>query len=784
MPTVNQPPQVLQVLQVIHKHRARRAAARNAPAQRALRVGGWMLAAVSVATSLVTLAALPLYSYATADLPAVNSLEQMLDPQTGSLLQATQFYDRSGDELLFSMEPPNAPRKFIPAADAPLLAAALVASSDPGFWQHAGALWTRAGVEPHTLAERLVAHLLLAQEADGWQKALRTRALAAEATARYGRTQILSWAMNSARFGNWTFGAESAAQFYFGKSASQLSLAEAAVLAAVAQAPDVNPIDAPDAALQLGHLVLIAMREQGRINDTDFNAAISQQIVVTAHPVAADAFTQWAAEQLHSVLGDELAERGGLKVITTLDFAMQQELQSMGEGTAVVLDPLNGRVLAMTGNQDARPVGSLLLPFVYLDAFANGEAPASLTWNLGEQVSAGPLAGPVSMRSALANGLSAPAAQLVRQLGANQVAQVLRATGLAAFSRPLSEAQAGPFILGEASVAPVEVASAYGSLSNMGSLAGRTIGGQIEASFILFVSDSAGNVILDWTRPEQSSIASAELAYLVTDALSDVSVRPTAQRELLTGLGRRAALAPGDDAGWAVAYSPQRVVVIDRAEESPATWAQAFAIAHRDLPIQSWQSPGGLSSVTVCVPSGLLPGSDCPQTRRELFPSGSEPRFADGLYLRLAVNSLNGLRATVFTPEEFIQTRLFLNVPADLQNWARAAGLPLAPTDYDTLPALDVNDDLNISTPPRFGKVNGIVSVRFQLPQDTAGWDLQVGAGLYPTEWQQVAAGEASASPFARWDTGGLSGVWALQVQAWDAAGNVRRAFTVVTAGN
>jgi membrane peptidoglycan carboxypeptidase len=762
---------------MIHQRRARRRAARNAPAKRALRAGGWALAVASVAAALLAVFALPAYSYITAALPAVSELETMLDPQTGALLAPTQFYDRSGEHLLFTLQPTSAPRVFVEAGDAPLLAAALIASSDPSFWQHDGALWTRPGTEPHTIAERLVANLLLAQEPDGWRKTLRTRVLASQATSAYGRAQVLTWALNSARFGNATFGAESAAQFYFGKSAAQLSLAEAAILAATAQAPAVNPLDAPEAAQQLGHLVLIAMHEQGRIDDNEFNQAISAQVVVTAQPASEDAFASLAAAQLRAALGEELAERGGLSVVTTLDFVMQSQLAETG-ANGVVLDPLNGRVLAMVGSQAAQPASRLLLPFVYLDAFASGEAPASLTWNLGAQVNAGALVGPVSMRTALANGLAAPAQALVQHLGGYQVAQVLRASGLSAFNRPASEDQTEENILDAAAVTPLELAGAYGSLSNMGSLTGRTVDDQLQASALLFASDVDGDVVLDWSLPEQRSIAGAQLAYLVTDVLADVSVRVQAERGQLAEFGRPAALAPASE-DWALAYSPQRVVALHGADS--ALLAEAFAIAHENLPIQSWPAPGGLSSVMVCVPSGLLPDGDCTETRREIFASGSEPRFADGLYVRRAVNSLNGLLATVFTPEEFVQERIFLNVPADLQNWATAAGLALAPSDYDPLPTLSENVGIEIDIPPRFGEVNGMATVRFQLPDGTVGWDLQAGAGLYPSAWQQLAAGDGSASPLARWDTSALSGLWALQLQAWDAAGNVQRAFTVVT---
>jgi membrane peptidoglycan carboxypeptidase len=786
MTAVSETPRALQVLQIIHKRRERRAATRRSAPQQALRAGGWLLAFVSVAVALAAVTALPIYSYVTAGLPDVTRLETMLDDESGTLLRPTQFYDRTGQVLLFNLEPANAPRKFIEAGDSPLLSAALVASSDPNFWTHSGTIWSRAEPGAYTLAERLVANLLLAGEPEGWPKTLLARVLAADATAKYGRTQILSWTINSTRFGHFTVGAESAAQFYFGKPASQLSLAEAAMLAATAQNPELNPIDAPEVAQQLGHLVVIAMHEQVRISDNDFNLAINEQIVVNGQPAGElNEFGKLAVSQAEEALGAERVELGGLVIITTLDAELQQGLEELvPEGSAVVLDSFNGRVLAMTGSQDPHASGSLLLPFIYLDAFANGQAPASLTWNLGQQASAMQgLQGPVSMRQALANGLSLPAADTLQELGAIHVARVLEAAGMSQFNQQHSEAEDTDLIMGAAQVNPVEAASAYGTLSNFGVLAGRSVGDQIRASTILFISEPNGDVILDWSVPEQRSVASAELAFLVTDSLSDVSARPEAQRVLLSALGRSAALQPGRLEDWAVGFSPQRVVVVNSVENLTETWAQTFALAHRDLPIQNWQAPGGLSSVMVCVPSGSLPSGDCPETRREYFPSGNEPRFADELYIRLAVNSLNGKLATVFTAEEFLQERLFLNVPADLQDLARAAGLELAPEDYDAIPALAEDATVRITTPARFGEVAGIITIRGQVSGEIVGWDLQAGPGLYPANWEQIAAG-ATQSVSASWDTSELSGLWALQLQAWDADGNVHRAFTIVTSGN
>jgi len=457
---------------------------------------------------------------------------------------------------------------------------------------------------------------------------------------------------------------------------------------------------------------------------------------------------------------------------------MQAAFAGQGQ-IALALDAANGRILAFSGEHMASATaGTALLPFVYLDSFATGSAPATLTWNFAPDAPAD-LRGPLSMRGALANGLAQPAGAALAQAGAHHTAGVLAAAGLESFASPLSAAQASEYLLGAAPLAPLELAATYASLSS-GQLSGQWLAGRLQPASLLFVTDEAGRVVLDWSQPQYEPLASAELAFLVSHSLSDVSVRPTATRQLMLRLGRPAALAPEtaleSESAWQIGYTPQRVVL----SLGAADWAALFVAAHASLPIRDWQAPGGLSSVMVCVPSGQLPDEDCPQTRREYFVSGSEPRFPDTLYQRLAVNSLNDRLATVFTPAEFIHQRLFLSVPPALQPAAVDAGLPLPPDDYDSVPAYAGEASIAIQQPARFDPVSGVVTVRGQTPDETSGWDLQVGQGLYPQQWLQLAAG-ASTQPRVRWDTRGLSGVWVIQLQTWDADGAVQRAFTVVT---
>jgi membrane peptidoglycan carboxypeptidase len=724
------------------------------------------LAAISTILAPMTLGAAPFYAYLSAGLPDVSQLEILLDSEEGTLLAATALYDRAGAVQLALLQPTHAPRAFVQASDVPLLATAFIASADPDFLQHQGFEWS---LSPRltTLAEKLAARLLLADEPESWQKALRARLLAGFATSRYGQQQVLTWALNSATFGHDTFGVQSAAQLYFAKDAARLTLAESALLAAVAQAPALNPVDAPELAIEYQRLVLVAMHEQGFISDDDFATALGEPLVFADRDNASTNVSTIASAQVSRALGTDLAQRGGIEIVTTIDGSLQQYLQTELAGRsadAVIINPLNGQVLAYLNQsgEPVHPVASVLTPFRYLAAFAQGYSPASLVWDLPPEANTvGEFRGPVSMRAAAANGYPGAARRVVTEVGQEQVDEVLNALGL----RP--EAR---------SISMLDVAMAYAVIANEGQRAGLVQDGEINPSAVLFIHDKQ-SLVADWSAPQTSPVTNPELAFLLTDVLADVSVRDEPQP-----ISRPAGVFANGP--WFVAYSPQRVVVVWAEGAANEIGSAAFNVAHAGLPVQTWQAPPGLRSLVVCVPSGQLPDSDCPETRREFFLPGNEPVVVDSLYERVAVNSLNGRLATVLTPQEFVELRLVLNAPDYAQIWARSAGFALPPEEYDTVAAVDpVGAPLSISDPAAFETVSGLVRVQGRLPTGTVGFDVQVGRGLYPNEWTLVVEGVRPLlnGLLANWDASGLSGIYAIQLQAWDADGNITRAYSIVT---
>jgi membrane carboxypeptidase/penicillin-binding protein len=813
------------------------------------RTSFWRLGAVTVGGILsIALAALILviavgYADLTRDLPNVQYFSVLLNPPDGLLLQPTRLYDRTGAHLLQTLASSESPRRYLPLnPDSPqhlpqALGDALVVLADPGFWVHGGYSlqeWQEPSLHP-TLAQGLVADLLLQDEAPSTRRALRERILAAQATQQFGRSQILEWTLNSADFGNRLFGVEAAAQLYLGKSATELTVGESALLAATSRAPALNPIDAPNRALERRNTTIELLRAFGRISAADAVAALAEagpspRPLTPANEGVAPAFLRLVLSQLDQQFPRSRIERGGLRITTTLDYDLQLQAACTtltfaarleGEGdpstpcagadrlpplppdarvsspsaSAVILDPRNGQVLAAVGETfgdletsqlNAHDPGSLQYPFVYLTAFSRGFNPASMLWDVppsGEGlVSGARYLGPVRMRVALASDLEAPALALSSQMGADAIRQTESSFGL--------HPQAATIL---------DAAAAYGIFAANGIRYGAP--GPIT---VLKVEGFDHAVWLDLENPQGQPVVDTALAYLMNNVLSD----DTARQPLLGNLnpldierpaGAKLGRTTTGAQAWAVGYTPSRVAAVwvgGRPDDSTlgrspriaaSLWNALMRLATQELPADGWLVPAGITAVDVCDPSGMLPTRDCPSVVSEIFLSGNEPSQSDTLFHKVAVNRETGLLATVFTPAQLVEERVFMQVPEAALEWAMSANIPIPPTSYDAILIAPVDPSVNISAPGMFAVVNGQVQIRgTAFGADFERFRVLVGRGLNPQEW--IAVGNESIDPvenglLATWDTRGLSGLYAIQLQVIRSDQRVDTAVVQVTVG-
>ena len=834
-------PSILPILRARRERRLARLRSDESRRRNGLLSVGMLLS--FLAAALIITAAFA-YVNLTRDLPSAEILPGLLNPPDGLLFQPTRIYDRTREHVLFTFAPNDSPRRYIPLSDTnpqylpESLSDAVIATSDPNFWDHAGySLTTITNYQLHpTLAQRLVFDLLLFDEPPSLRRALRERILAGQITAKYGRMQILEWYLNLAYFGRYAFGADDASQLYFGKSATQLTPSESAILAAVSDSPSLNPYDAPQTALERGRETIQLMQTHGLLSDEATANALGEsplfQTPPPSTPQPAAAFTNLLLSQLDSQFPRARIERGGLTIISTLDYDLQKqsscvtafyaarlaglpdpviECESLrflpalppaltvtdSSASALITDPKTGQILAVVGEtfqaQEApliaahRP-GSVLDAFVYLTGFTRGLSPASLIWDIPGRTDIqnfdDEYHGPIRLRVALANDYPAPAAQVLAQMGVENVDKITESFGVSRDE--------------DASLSLVDAAGAYGVFAQQGVYFGQEINDTLEHVAVLRVEGNDGSVWLDWTTPQAKPVVTPGLAYLINHALSDVTARAGAlasSNVLDVGISVAVKLGQTQDAldAWAIGYSPSRVVAVwtgarDESKLTPrlpaVLWNALMQIASQDLPRDGWNVPADVSVINVCDPSGMLPTSDCPNLVSEVFLNGNEPVQPDSMYRRYAINRETGYLATVFTLPQLIEERVYFVVPSDARSWAESAGLEIPPATYDVIQSPQLNADVNIAAPELFAEVDGEVRITGTAAGvDFVSYRVLAGQGLNPQEWIQITEGNEPVTDglLAEWNTNDLSGLYAIQLQVVRSDQRVDTAIIQVT---
>jgi membrane peptidoglycan carboxypeptidase len=507
--------------------------------------------------------------------------------------------------------------------------------------------------------------------------------------------------------------------------------------------------------------------------------------------------------------------------------------RGLDAAAVVILDATSGEVLSLTGLsregaawQDyglgiaasaPRRAGPTLYPFIYLTAFATGYSPSSMTLDIPvplDEVGTAPPAGgeargPLRMRTALANGYLWPAARTVALLGAESPLRTARQMGLESLRAP-PEADVG-WVLEESRATLLDLARGLGIVASGGTMSGVEAppstdnGGALSPVLVNRVQDTLGRVLYSAER-EDRAILSPQLAYLLADVLSDEPARwDSLGHPNVLEVGRPAGVVAGLGAGnadaWAIGFTPTRVVGtwMGTVGEEPASgvspvgaaapaWSALLRYAERDSLPAGWEMPPGMSVVEVCDPSGLLPTEYCPNVVREVFLQGTEPTHYDTLYQPFRVNRETGKLATLFTPLDLVEERIYLVPPAEAAAWAEASGIDRPPQEFDTITDQPIDPEVTISTPRPFQVLRGVVLIEGSaIPDGFVSYRLQYGQGLNPTRWVQVGDDESEAvedGPLGRWDTTGLSGLHTLQLLVVREEGRVATAAVPVTIDN
>ena len=628
----------------------------------------------------------------------------------------------------------------------------------PGFdvWAIARAIWLnirerRIVSGGSTITQQVVRNLLLSpaerQERTLLRK-LREIWLAWRLTAIYTKDEILALYLNRSYFGHFAYGIEAAARAYFGKPSDQLDLAECAMLAGLLQSPArYNPLEHPDAAKTRQQVVLHLMVKNGYISPAEATAAAAEPLHFAASPFPIEAphFVMYVQGLLEQELGLDRLQQGGLRVYTTLDLDLQNLAESIvrrrlrqlkeqkdrppdlrvDTAALVALDPHTGEILAMVGSPDyfdrringavngtlaLRQPGSAIKPITYAVAFDPEQAaqagrtvytPATLVTDVrtvfptreGEPYI--PLNydldfhGPVLLRQALGSSLNIPAVKVLQHIGVD--ALIAQATRMGISTLADSDRFGLALTLGGGEVRLLELAAAYAAFANGGH--------RVDPIAIRHIEDAEGNII--WTRVPHlgTSVLSPQVAYLITDILSDPEARMlTFGDSHILRLTRPAAVKTGTTTdwrdNWTIGYTPDLVVGVwvGNPDNTPMVgvsgitgaapiWHDFMELALRGQPARPFTRPDGLVELEICADSGLLPTELCPRRRREWFIAGTQPTRLDDMHQRIAIDVRTGRRARLDTPPEFVAYRTFWVLPAELQEWAAQRGIPQPPPE-------------------------------------------------------------------------------------------------------
>jgi len=627
----------LQTLLIV-KDRKKRRKQKSFKARRSLR----HVSLVSLIVVLIVVASIPVivgyyYTQLTTNLPTTDWIPAYLDPENGILLSPTILMDKNNENEIYRLEEAGIQRRFLPLDPnrpefiSPYVVQLTVAVYQPDFWSSPGYNRNFLSTDSdRTIAERLVEKLLIWDEPMNLNRILRMRLLAAQITEKYGRAQVLEWYLNSSGYGHYTIGVDSAARLYLDKNASELNLAEAALLVSTSQTPALNPMDAPQAALENQANLLKQLNEDGFVSDEDYNTAMKSNLEVVAEAQEqeqiASAFSSLVINKLYEIYGRERVEMGGLRVTTSMDHEIQQALrctlisqlkrvkgstsvnttcsperflpslfdESMDGielmGSGIILNPRSGEVHAMVGNlnreeesaSNARKQGgTILTPLIAVNAFARGFSPATQIWDipayLSEYLSAYQLPieeykGPLRFRTALANDYLTGVNRLFDQIGYDVVSRSANSFGLNTISN-LDQVQ--EMLYSGESVTILEVADFYSIFATLGTHFGikNPANGLIEPKLLLHV-EMVDGLVLDNFQTDSQAILSPQLAYLTHDILrDDYERRATLGYPNLLDIGRpsgaKFAATFNKDEIWTAGYTPQYVSVIWFGQSEP-----------------------------------------------------------------------------------------------------------------------------------------------------------------------------------------------------------------------
>jgi 1A family penicillin-binding protein len=571
---------------------------------------------LAIAAGILFVLGLATLWVASLRIPALESIEER------KVDGSTKIYDRTGEIVLYDFSQ-DVRREVVPVDKISDYAKkASIAIEDKDFYSHNGfdftaflrALWTdlktfSLAQGGSTITQQVVKNSILTKDKTPTRK-LKELILALKLERVLSKEEILSLYFNEIPYGGNIYGIQEAARRFFGKDAIDITLAEAAYLAAIPKAPTYySPYGSHVEDLERRkNLVLTEMQSQGLISQEELAGALEEKVSFKPREntgsIKAPHFVFFVIDELVKKYGEDAVRDGGWKVVTTLDYKMQEDAEATAKkygeinqktfnannNAIVAIDPHTGEILAMTGSRDYfdkeiggnfnaatghRQPGSTFKPFVYSVLFNKGYTDSTILYDVPIQFNSGcapddlvthdecyapgnyddKFRGPMTIRNALAQSINLPAVQASYLAGVKNSVSLAEDMGINFVD---DTSQYGlSLVLGGGAVSLLDLTSAYGVFANDG----------VRNPYVsvLSIEDAYGNVI-DRASPASERVLPEQTARIINSILSDNEARTPGYgaNSPLYIASRDAAVKTGTSNdyrdAWIVGYTPNLVV--------------------------------------------------------------------------------------------------------------------------------------------------------------------------------------------------------------------------------
>ncbi len=522
-----------------------------------------------------------------------------------------------------------------------------------------------------------------------WSRKLDEALLAFELETHYSKDEILEGYLNTINYGG-IFGIENASWYYFNKSASDLTLAEASMLAGIPQSPSNNsPLKNPDNAKNRQQVVLHLMKKNKKITEQEYQNALNTTLTYTSQNNDSNLsslmyFKDAVIDELKGidVIPDSLIETGGLRVYTTLDVKAQESLEAAFktyltsdteiQTSGIMIDPNTGGVLALIGGNDynksqynraiyaKRQVGSTMKPLLYYTALESGFTSASTftsektTFTFSQDQTYSPnnyndtyAQGPLSMGAAISYSDNIYAVKTHLFLGEDMLVATGKRLGITSQLDPVPS-----LALGTEEISLIEMATAYASFANLGY--------KVNSHFITKVEDSKGNILYEYDE-DKDNVLNSSLVYILNEMLTYtydsafIDYNYPTVISLLPKITNKYSIKTGttDTDMWILGYNKDVVVGIWNGYDDNRTisskdygyhkniWIDTIESYLKDKDTSWYKTPDNVVGVMVNPITGKIATDADEKTKVFYFIKGTEPTINNNRDLEAAFKEDN-----------------------------------------------------------------------------------------------------------------------------------------------